>query len=132
MFSGELALTDYIINDKEFRIPCMSMDSPIINDDISSCSFAQKCMISMILSFVLLNQSSTIYNIPRLDEVDAGLDQENRANFIPLVRQIMDIFNMQQCIMISHASESVLSDVDIIMLGKVNNETPKGNIIFTY
>lgn len=132
MFGGELALTDYIINDKEFRIPCMSMDSPIINDDISSCSFAQKCMISMILSFVLLNQSSTIYNIPRLDEVDAGLDQENRSNFIPLVRQIMDIFNMQQCIMISHASESVLSDVDIIMLGKVNNETPKGNIIFTY
>src|SRR5699024_4385439 len=51
LFNGTLVLDDYVINDKEFRIPCKSLESPIVNDDISSCSTAQKCMISMILSF---------------------------------------------------------------------------------
>ena len=131
MFNGELELMDYIINDKEFRIPCASTESSIINDDISSCSFAQKCMISMILSFVLLVQSSTIYNIPQIDELDGGLDKVNKPNFIPLIQEIMSIFNMRQCLMISHSTESVFSDVDIIMLGNEINEAPSGNVIFS-
>ena len=39
---------------------------------------------------------------------------------------------MEMCIMVSHASESVLSNTDIICLGAVGNELPNGNIIFTY
>lgn len=135
LFEGTLELKDYIINDKEFRIPCKSLESPIINDDISSCSTAQRCMISMILSFSLLQQGSTKYNILRLDEIDGGLDQDNRAMFISVLNKIIDIMNVENCIMVSHSSENVLENVDIILLNPANNELtdiPNGNIIFTY
>lgn len=132
LFNGTLVLDDYVINDKEFRIPCKSLESPIVNDDISSCSTAQKCMISMILSFALLQQGSTEYNIIRLDEIDGVLDQANRAMFITVLQKIMDILNVENCIMISHSSEAILEDADIILLSPVDQEIPKGNIIFSY
>lgn len=132
LFDGDLRLDNYIIDEKEFRIPCKSLESPIINDDISSCSTAQKCMISMILSFALLQQGSTEYNIIRLDEIDFGLDQENRSMFLSVLQRIMDILNVQNCVMISHSSETVLENADIILLNPVGTEIPRGNIIFTY
>ena len=132
LFNGTLVLDDYVINDKEFRIPCKSLESPIVNDDISSCSTAQKCMISMILSFSLLQQASTEYNIIRLDEIDGVLDQANRAMFITVLQKIMDILNVENCIMISHSSEAILDDADIILLSPIDQEIPKGNVIFLY
>lgn len=132
LFDGTLELKKYIINDKEFRIPCKSLESPIINDDISSCSTAQRSMISMILSFALLQQGSTKYNILRLDEIDSGLDQENRSKFLSVLQEIMNILKVENCIMVSHSSENVLEDMDIILLNPVGTEIPNGNIIFTY
>lgn len=132
LFDGTLELKKYIINDKEFRIPCKSLESPIINDDISSCSTAQRCMISMILSFALLQQGSTKYNILRLDEIDGGLDQVNRSNFLTVLNKFIDNMDVKNCIMISHSSENVLDNVDLIILSPVSYDTPSGNIIFTY
>ena len=76
LFDGEFILQPFIINENEFRIPCIG--SGLLHDDISSMSTAQKCMISMILSFSMLNQSSTRYNVIMLDEIDGGLDTINR------------------------------------------------------
>ena len=132
LFNGTLMLDGYVINDKEFRIPCKSLESPIINDDISSCSTAQKCMISMILSFSLLQLGSSKYNIIRLDEIDGVLDQSNRAMFITVLRRIMDILDVQNCIMISHSSEAILEDADIIQLSDIDQDIPKNNVIFSY
>ena len=75
LFEGEFTLQPFIINENEFRIPCIG--NGLMHDDISSMSTAQKCMISMILSFSLLYQSSTKYNIIKLDELDAFLDTNN-------------------------------------------------------
>jgi len=132
LFDGSLQLGKYVINEKEFRIPCISMESPIPNDDISSCSTSQKCMISMILGFALLKQGSTKYNILRLDEIDHGLDQDNKAIFISLVQRIMRELEVEMCIMVSHATESVMDNADIILLSPVGNSKPAGNIIFSY
>lgn len=132
LFNGELSLLKYIINDKEFKIPCRNSESVLTIDDISSCSTAQKCMISTTLSVALLQQSSPIYNILQLDEMDGGLDAYNRSKFPEFLEQVMSILDMEMCIMVSHASESVLSNTDIICLGAVGNELPNGNIIFTY
>ena len=75
LFNGEFVIQPFIINENEFRIPCMG--SGLLHDDISSMSTAQKSMISMILSFAMLYQSSTNYNIIMLDEIDGGLDTSN-------------------------------------------------------
>lgn len=129
LFKGELELGAFIINEKEFKIPCKSMESPIVNDDISSCSTAQRCMISMILSFALLMQSSTEYNIIRLDEIDGGLDSDNRTQFINVLLEIMELLQVSNCIMISHNTEIPISNCNVIDL---YGDTRCGNIIFRY
>ena len=130
LFDGDLVLMDYIINENEFRIPVKSLSSSIINDDIKSCSSAQRSMISMIISLALSTQGSGKCNIIRLDEVDSPLDESNRASFIPTINRMMMAMHISQCLMISHSSESELSNVDIISLNS-RYEGP-GNVIFQY
>ena len=131
LFDGQLELLDYEINDTEFRIPCRDTITSIVNDDISSCSSAEKSMISMILSFALLHQSSSKFNIPQLDEIDAMLDQWNKSKFPEFLHNVMGILNVEMCLMISHSSEIDMSDVDIIQLTPATNEKAKGNVIFS-
>ena len=102
------------INENEFRIPCVS--NGLIHDDISSMSTAQKCMISMILSFSLLYQSSTKYNIIKLDEIDGGLDSINRPYFITLLDKLMSMLKCEQAFIISHNSELDDTSCDVILL----------------
>lgn len=130
MFGGELQLLPYVINENEFRIPVQNLSTNLITDDISNCSTSEKCMVAMIMSFILAFQGSNIYNIVRLDEIDGGLDQYNRSIFPQILNNIMGILNIDQCIIVSHASESDMSDVDIISLTPVSHETMKGNVIF--
>lgn len=131
IFDGEFVLSKYIINEDEFRIPCIGDGLP--HDDISSMSTSQVCMISMIISFVILFQSSSRYNIPELDEIDAGLDTINRLNFITLLNKLMDIFNVEQSIVISHNNEINIDQCDIIQLKMHNQDMINaGNVIFKY
>ena len=130
-FNGAMELLPYVINENEFRIPCHNTNSNIINDDINSCSSSEKSIISMLISFALLNQSSTKYNILRLDEVDGVLDQINRSSYLVALDLIMAKLNVETCFVISHSSEFDSNDVDVIYLGD-RPEMISGNIIFTY
>lgn len=130
-FNGAMELLPYVINDNEFRIPCHNTNSNIINDDINSCSSSEKSIISMLISFALLQQSSTKYNILRLDEVDGVLDQINRSSYLTALDLIMNKLNVETCFVISHSSEFDSSNVDVIYLGN-NTQMVSGNIIFTY
>ena len=103
-----------------------------MNDDISSMSTAQICMISMILSFAFLFHSSTKYNILKLDEIDGALDTNNRLGFVNVLNQLCDMLETEQCIIISHNDEFDTSEADIILLKHSHPETINGNIIFKY
>ena len=129
-FDGKLKLLEYKINEDEFRIPCTSSESNLINDDINSCSGGERAMIALIISAALLQQSSTLYNILRLDEIDGTLDQNNKSMFIEVLFIIIDTLGIENCIMISHASESVLDNVDLICLDLKGLSVPRGNIIY--
>lgn len=130
VFEGEFTLLPYIINEKEFRIPCIGGGLP--RDDISNLSNAQKSIMSMILSFVLLKQSSTEYNILRLDEIDSMLDEINRSGFNNLIEMLMNILDIEQCIMISHNSEQDSSNCDLILLKTDPSQSHTGNVIYRY
>jgi DNA repair exonuclease SbcCD ATPase subunit len=95
-------------------------------------SNAQKSMISMVLSFSILHQSSSRYNVIKLDEIDGSLDTNNRAYFLELLNKIMYMMNCEQCFMISHNNELDTSSCDIILLKSNANEIPNGNIIWQY
>ena len=128
LFEGEYVLQPFIITADEFRIPCKG--NGYLNDDISSMSTAQICMISMIVSFSLLYQSSSKYNILHLDEIDGGLDTKNRLQFTYLLNQLMDLLECEQCIMVSHNNELNTEEADIILL-KNPGEQVVGNIIWS-
>ena len=130
LFGGDIELLPYVINENEFRIPVKSNITNLITDDVCNCSTSEKSMIAMIMSFALAFHSSQTYNIVRLDEVDGGLDQSNRAVFPVILDSIIQMLNIEQCFIISHSSESDMSDVDIISLTPVSHETMKGNVIF--
>lgn len=132
LFGGQFEIKPFIINETEFRIPCLG--TGYLNDDISSMSSSQVGMISMILSFALLHHSSTKYNIIKLDEIDGALDYTNRVYFADVLNSIMDIMGTEQCIMISHNSELQVDNADVILLkhDKNNPDYMRGNIIWSY
>ena len=103
IFGGEFIIQPFVINETEFRIPCLG--SGLMNDDISSMSTSQICMLSMIISFAILANASTDYNILKLDEIDGGLDTENRIQFITLLGNLISMVGCEQCFLISHNME---------------------------
>lgn len=132
LFGGQFVIQPFVINESEFRIPCLG--NGYLNDDISSMSSSQIGMISMILSFALLHHSSTKYNIIKLDEIDGPLDYSNRLFFTDVLNNIMDIMGTEQCIMISHNSELQVDNSDVILLRHDENNMDylRGNIIWKY
>ena len=133
LFGGTYTLQPFIINEAEFRIPCIG--EGYLNEDISSMSSSQLTMISMILSFALLYTSSTEYNIIKLDEIDDPLDEVNRAAFAIMLDKIMDIMNTEQCIMISHSSELIMENTDLILLktdGISSMPQNNTNVVWSY
>ena len=129
-FNGELELLPYIIDENGFKIPVRCKVNNLSVDDVSNCSTSEKSMIAVIMSFALAFHSSQIYNIVRLDEVDGGLDQANRAMFPVILDAICRTLDISQTFIISHSSESDMTNVDIISLTPVSNETLRGNVIF--
>ena len=130
LFGGEFVLQPFIVNEKEFKMPVLG--SGILNDDISSMSTSQICMISMILSFALLHESSSIYNIIKIDELEGGLDTQNRLAFFGVLQNLMEVLRIDQCVMISHNAELNMGFMDVIVL---RNSDPtsnykEGNVIF--
>ena len=130
-FGGEFVLHPFVVNETEFRIPCLGKG--LINDDISSMSTSQRSMISMIISFALLHNVSKKFNIINLDEIDGGLDNINRLSFIHVLRKLMGLLNYSQCVMISHNAELGIYDADLIILKNSDpNAKFDGNIIYKY
>lgn len=129
LFNGEFELGNFIINTKEFKIPCFG--NGIANEDISTMSTSQKCMISLVLSFALLCQSSIKYNILKLDEMDGGLDNTNRSIFVDTLYRLIDLLKAEQVFIISHNNEMNLSECDLIVL-RSSDTFHAGNIIFNY
>lgn len=103
LFDGRFYLTEFIINENEFRIPCYG--NGIVNDDISSMSTSQICMLGMVISFAILYNSSRTYNIIKLDEIDGGLDSTNRAGFATVLSRLAELMNCEQCFIITHNEE---------------------------
>ena len=121
LFNGRFLLQPFIINETEFRIPCIDNEGRL-RQDISFMSDSQLSMISMIISFSLLHKASGSYNIIKLDEVDSNLDNSNRLQFSVLISHIMSLLNFSQCIIISHNNELDLSNTDMIIFRVENKE----------
>ena len=129
LFDGRYMIPNFEINDKEFNIPIMG--NGMMNDDVSSMSNGEISMISMIISFAILHQSSSVYNIIKLDEVDAPLDSTNRLQFTFVLEKIREMLNIEQTIMITHNSEIDYNNASLIVFKTNDYEKYKDyDIIF--
>lgn len=116
LFNSEYQISQYVINEDEFRIPFIG--NGMMVDDISSGSTSQVCMMGMIINLVLANMCSTKYNIVSLDEIDGGLDNMNKYLFVDVLEKISNILNIDQIFLISHFIEASLTDMDVILTSK--------------
>jgi DNA repair exonuclease SbcCD ATPase subunit len=128
LFDGEFILQPFIIDENEFKIPCVGSGLP--HDDVSSMSSAQRSMISTIIQASMLMASQSKYNILKLDEIDGALDSSNRSSFSNIIDRFMTMLNCEQIFIISHNSELDTSSMDIISLKGSDNMY--GNVIWKY
>lgn len=94
-FNGELLLDEFVINEKEFKIPVIGKGDGV--DDAGKCSSGERALITLAISLALFRQNKTKYNILGLDELDGPLDEENRRKFLHLIElqtDIAQIFNI--------------------------------------
>lgn len=132
LFNGQYKLLDFIINEKEFRIPFVG-PSGLPADDISNGSMSQVQMMGMVINLALLYQASTKFNIAYLDEIGSGLDNHNQGEFIKVIYYISKYLNMEQVFMICHSLAVDESGVDIIKLKDYEEfASTTGNIIYDF
>lgn len=125
LFQGRFMIKEFIVNDKEFSIPCVDNEGKE-RRDISEMSDSQLSMISMIISFILLYKSTGFYKVIKLDEVDANLDNMNRLQFSILINHVLELLHFDQCVIISHNNEIDMNQADLVVLRM--NETEYANL----
>ena len=113
VFGDQIEVLDFIITQDEFKIPYTINGTPV--DDIAKASQGQRSIISLALSFALIRQSITKYNILLLDEMDGPLYASDRSKFLDILyKQIADI-QAEQIFLVSHNNTFEGHSVNIIM-----------------
>ena len=107
-----LCIENFIINDKEFKIPYNK--NGMIVDDAKSLSQGERSFVSIALAFALICERLKKYNIIILDEMDSTLDSNNRKKFIEVIEKLLEIIGAEQCFIITHNEQFDNYPVDII------------------
>ena len=128
VFEDDLEILDFNITESDFKIPYMVNGQYI--DDIEYASQGQTSIISIALSFALVQQSIFDYNIMLLDEVDGPLHFSDREKFIGILFKQMAAIHSDQVFMISH-SDGIFegNPVNIIMTSDENIEPSNRQVI---
>lgn len=116
LFGDEYRLCSFEINATEFRIPCEVRGELV--SDISLMSSGERAIISLVLSLTLMYQASSVgsYDVITLDEMDAVLDRNNRNRFVDALEKLMEIFNIEQILAVSHSDGFESYPVDLVLL----------------
>lgn len=130
IFEGNLKVDNFRISADSFEIPYIKNGHII--PDIKYASQAEVSLMTMALSFALAHSSTGIYNILLLDEIDAGLDENNHNAFLKMLHKQMDELNVEQVIMISHRMMIGNIDIptDVIILSDEINQSHLQNVIY--
>lgn len=129
IYNGDLTLARFNITQDSFEVPFIRNGTKL--PDVKYASQSEVALITMALSFALMNKATGDYNVLLLDEIDAGLDEENRSAFLKMLKAQMDRLNAEQVFMVSHnMSQMINIPMDVIRLGPVDFKSRLQNIIF--
>ena len=115
IWNGDLEIADFDISDNKFDIPYYR--SSIRIDDIKNASQGESSFFSLALSFALLIQTNSRYNVMLLDEIDGPFDTENREKFIDIFEAQMNTIDAEQAFVISHNNTFDNYAVNLINFG---------------
>nr|DAF01699.1 MAG TPA: STRUCTURAL MAINTENANCE OF CHROMOSOMES PROTEIN [Caudoviricetes sp.] len=113
VFGDSIEVLNFIINENEFKIPYAINGSPV--EDIAKASQGQKAIISLALSFALMRQAHSRWNIMLLDEMDGPLYKTDRSKFITILYKQLVAIDADQVFLISHNFTFEGNDVNVIM-----------------
>ncbi len=129
VYKDGLKLSKFNVTPDTFEIPYVKNGSKI--PDVRYGSQSEVSLITMALSFALSNQLSGNYNILLLDEIDAGLDANNRSEFLKMLNIQMYVLKCEQVFMISHnVSQMAMIPMDIIKLTETGDISSSQNILY--
>ena len=130
-FDGEIIFDKFDINDKEFNIPLIKNGERI--PDISRASAGERAIGSLALTFALMEQTNTKFNILLLDEFDGPLDKKRKRLFLHLLEKRIKKYGIEQIFIITH--NSIFDDYPlnlILFKGADVNTSGDKEILFEY
>ena len=130
MFDESISLENFIITEKEFCIPYTI--NGITIKDVSYSSQGERTTFIIALSFAILQQFMTRYNVLLLDEMDGPLYRGKKEKFIQIIEAEMDRMGADQIFMITHNNLFENYPVDLICTSKMDvNEYNKSHVIWS-
>lgn len=129
IYDDELMLSKFNVTPETFEVPYKKNGTKI--SDVKYASQSEVALITMALSFALASRAAGIYNILLLDEIDAGLDEENRSAFLKMLYMQMNVLHAEQVFIISHnLSQMINIPMDCIKLSDTGINSKLQNIIY--
>lgn len=128
MFDKDISLLNFNITEKEFTIPYITNGIEV--KDVSYASQGERTTIVIALSFAILQQFLSKYNILLLDEMDGPLYKENKKKFVGIVEKEMDRINCEQAVLITHNDLFENYPVDLVITSPIEVGFNRANIIW--
>lgn len=130
IYDGSIKIGQFEITQDTFEIPYIKNGTVV--SDVKYSSQSEISMIAMALSFALSNAAASKYNILLLDEIDSGLDDDNRISFLKMLDAQMEYIKSEQVFIISHNLSNGMANLpmDVIRLGETNFDSNLFNVIY--
>ena len=130
IYDGSIKIGQFEITQDTFEIPYIKNGTMV--SDVKYSSQSEISMIAMALSFALSNAAASKYNILLLDEIDSGLDDDNRISFLKMLDAQMEYIKSEQIFIISHNLSNGMANLpmDVIRLGETNFDSNLFNVIY--
>ena len=119
MWGDSLVIDDFVINESSFTIPVIvKKEGTYRVEDASMCSDGEKATLGVAISLAILEMDieNHPYNVVRLDEIDAKLDDTRRRSFLDVMTQRMEQIGCESCISITHNNEFHNTEANIIIM----------------
>lgn len=115
IYEDEFRLAPFNVTPDEFNVPYVK--SGTLVKDLKYASQSEIALGTMAISFALATNSTGKYNILALDEIDSGLDAENRNSFLKMLINQMNLIGSEQVFIISqNLSQLSNLELDVIRL----------------
>lgn len=129
IYDGDLQLSEFNITQDVFEVPYTKNGTTI--PDVKYASQSEISLVTMALSFALMNKATGAYNVLLLDEIDGGLDDDNRAAFLKMLRAQMITLQCEQVFIVSHnMSQMINIPMDCIRLDNTGFKSKLQNVIY--